>query len=335
MKEKAIECISELIYQTTSNQEAYDNRIKGFIAEALASDEIVKAKGYLPLKGGWIIPLPATPRFRDTVRILYLTILHQNDFDNNIKHYCAIYNELEKFDYKYLATYTINFNAYKKLDIKFSTIEFPEIKINYYKFNSLSVSFDITDYNDIRNLQKRNPPDWKKQKTHKINKSTKNILNQLSKENLYDILSTRYVFDYLLGNMYFGRGIPSDFDMIVYFPDQQNNYVIYEIKEKDQSKKNGNINNVVGFGMDIERINDYDTFIKWFPQFDFRYLVREINNQKDRKLVGWRSINMKEFIKNSIYDPDGKSGGQGMLPSTLGSNDIKTAICPIDKFKII
>lgn len=123
--------------------------------------------------------------------------------------------------------------------------------------------------------------------------------------------------------------------MIVYFPNLRKKYVVYEIKEKDPSKKNNNKNNVVGFGMDLERIDDYAIFIDWFPSFHFRYLVRQINNQKDRKFVNWRSIGMQKFINLSIFDPKGKSGGQGMLPSALANKHIKTAICPIDEFKTI
>lgn len=87
--------------------------------------------------------------------------------------------------------------------------------------------------------------------------------------------------------------------------------------------------------MDIERINDYNTLIKWFPSFRFRYIVRQIDNQQDRNFVNWRSIDMQDFINIAISDPDGKSGGQGMLPKKEASKHIKTAICLLEKFKII
>lgn len=57
MRHIAINCISELIYQSTWNQKAYDGRLKGFLAESLAPTNLVSAKGYKPLKGGLIFPL--------------------------------------------------------------------------------------------------------------------------------------------------------------------------------------------------------------------------------------------------------------------------------------
>ncbi|WP_424687344.1 MAG: hypothetical protein ACNI3H_04020 [Halarcobacter ebronensis] len=334
MKNKIIDCISELIYQTTSNQQAFDNRLKGFIAEALAPDEVVRANGHIPLKGGWIIPLPSSPRFRDTIKVLYLTILDPVEFRDNESKYCEIYNKLEKFEYKFLATYALNWDKEMDLDDKFSKMKFPEIDITYYKFHSEEKSFVESNYDSIQSLQKRTPPTWKKPKTFNINRTSNQILNKLSDNSLSDILCERYIFDYKLGNMFFGRGVPADFDLIVYFP-KYDKYVIYEIKEKDKSKKNNNKNNVVGFGMDIDRIDDYATFIEWFPSFDFRYLVREINDQTKRDFIAWHSIKMSDFIQKSIFDPEGKSGGQGMLPSTVCPEHIKTAICSFESFKKI
>lgn len=335
MKEKAIDCISELIYQSTWKQTAYDNRLKGFIAEALAPSELVETKGYKSFKGGWILPLQAKSRFRDTEKTLYLTILDKGDYIENWQKYSEIYRELNKFEYKYLAVYEIDFEDTMKLSEQFSALEFPKINIEYFKYVTDSKSFVNANYDEIRKLNRKEPLNWQKPNTKGIDRSYKKVLEKLSRKNIYEILADRYIFDYLFGHLFFNKGIPADFDMIVNFPDREKKYVIYEIKEKDPSKKNTNTKNVVGFGMDIDRINDYKTFIEWFPAFDFRYLVREIDNQKNRNFVNWRSIDMKKFIDIATFDPEGKSGGKGMLPGAVGSSYVPTSICPLKEFKII
>lgn len=334
MRDIAINCISELIYQSTWNQSGYDNRIKGFLAESLATQDLVVKYKCKYFKGGWILPIPKD-RFRNADNVLYITTLANNDFLSNKQHYCEIYKQLEKFSHKYLAVSQINFQNEIQLSDQFSTKVFPKIDIDYFRYDLKSNTFVNTSYDEVRNLSPIIYDKRKQPNTHDIDRSYNRIFEKLTDESLYDILVNRYVFDYLFGPLFFKRGIPADFDMIVYFPKFEQKYIIYEIKEKDPSKKNSNQNNVVGFGMDLERINDYATFINWFPTFQFRYLVRQIDNQKDRNFVAWRSIEMQKFIDTAKSDPDGKSGGQGMLPSHLVDGHISTAICPISKFKII
>lgn len=336
MKELIIDCIAELIYQSTWSQSGYDNRLKGFLAESLAPSEIVSRKGYKALQGGWIIPLNYGKRFRDTKNILYLTVINKQEFLHDEKHYCEIYNKLEKFSDKYIAIYQIDFEKEMELCPQFSTMKFPNIEIEYFKYNTNNNEFIPSNYEEIRSLSYKKLDQNKKPNTDERDRDYNQVLEQISEDSLYDILANRYIFDYLFGFLFFNRGIPSDFDMIVNFPHpEKKQYIIYEIKEKDPSKKNKNKNNVVGFGMDIERINDYNTLIKWFPSFRFRYIVRQIDNQQDRNFVNWRSIDMQDFINIAISDPDGESGGQGMLPKKEASKHVKTAICLLEKFKII
>jgi hypothetical protein len=98
----------------------------------------------------------------------------------------------------------------------------------------------------------------------------------------------RLLFDGFIG---YGKthGIPADIDLIM---DSKNLHEILflEIKEKDLSKRAPK-----GFGMDVDRIKSIRT-LSLMTGTQVYYIVRQVNNQKERLFIKWRYINMFNFV---------------------------------------
>lgn len=137
---------------------------------------------------------------------------------------------------------------------------------------------------------------------------------------LLDLYVQRLFFDGFIG---FGRlkGMPSDIDFIVK-NNLKNMYTFIEVKEKNLSK-NG------CFGMDVARIKDILS-ISDTLKVNYLYVVKMIDNQKDRRFVNWMYIGIQDFIANS--NKGIVEGGTGMK-SQHSSNP--TILCDFEHFKLL
>lgn len=320
---KIKELIGEFIFQTTSNAEAIRTRMVGFPAEYLAETEVSIPLKQQVLNGGFIIPLGKGNRYHNTNNNIYLTILSEEEYNSRINTYIDLYKQLGFFKHRLIVTYKINENNWNPLT-QFTDLEYPEISTSYQEFvNNCFVPISV---NSIRSLSPNQytPKYLKKNQYEDMNKLL-SPLNLLNSQQLENILINRYIFDYELGYLFLNRGIACDFDMINKYKDI---YCIFEIKEKYPSYNNG-------FGMDKKRIDDYEKFMITFPSFQFRYLVRHIQDKTNRIFIGWKSINMKMFIDISREINTEKLGGTGMTPNHHKKSNYTTLECPLNKFKVI
>lgn len=161
-----------------------------------------------------------------------------------------------------------------------------------------------------------------------ISDSMKNhFISKLMQYDHQDILNTyltRFILDGIFTrtdlNRKVQRGAPLDVDGFVF--GTNNKWNILEIKEKNLSAKGC-------FGMDVRRINSLQKLAKEFSTKSF-YIVRKINDQKNRDFVEWRIISMDKFEK--FAKKNTVEGGTGMR-RTSSSNPTK--LCEESYFKYL
>ena len=147
----------------------------------------------------------------------------------------------------------------------------------------------------------------------------KGILNTFDDADLADLYAERLIFDGLLG---FGvcKGIPTDIDCIILANDGK--IFLIEVKEKDLSKWPP-----IGFGMDIRRRDDLLT-LQQKTGYPVWYIVREVNNQRERHFVQWRVIKLDNYAQATTGLSE-IEGGSGMRHF---SSSNPTSVCPVKHF---
>lgn len=287
-------------------------------------NELFKTKKDRELyEGGMIISTneAAASSLDDAV---YINIVDKTKYNDN---YIGIFRLLSTLEFKsmYLIVYDtddlINTDVmiYEDETIAF---DIPKMDVKLYDLNTHSFS-EVTEgigtiTNEFKNQPKRN------KNTHPISGNTKvwliDELSAFDENELYHLFMTRLILDGYIGFSKV-KGKPSDIDLIT---KRNGHYSLIEVKEKDVAKKKK------GFGLDTPRIKDFDRILKatGLPYF---LIVREVDNQTDRNFLGWKYINITDFIED-VKDEAEVEGGTGMR-SEYSSNP--TLICSYEKFQDI
>ncbi|MFV8324924.1 hypothetical protein [Flavobacterium sp. ZS1P14] len=321
-KNNILEALHILVSNNVIGDKQLLSRYKGFRAELFLEDYLLsKFPQYKQLEGGMIISKDSETTSLDNS--LYLTVIPEEDFNDDYK---KIYNRFSKIGFQkmYLATYSdSDWNKVPIMHFHSETVKLNIPKIEIFEFNIESENFEetsnsvteVTVFFDTEQIRKRN--------SHPINESTKvwftkNMI-QFSKNQLLKIYMNRLFLDGYIG---FGKkkGKPSDIDMILKTPEGE--YRLIEVKEKDLPKQAQK-----GFGLDIPRLEDLQR-ISNATKLKYSLVVREINNQEDRNLLGWKYLSIDKFA--SAVDWNAKvKGGTGMRSSNSYN---PTLICPYDLF---
>lgn len=316
-----LECLHQLIANNVIGDKQYDSRYKGFRGE-MSFYERCRSNGTLLYSGGYL--LPTTAGAETTQRPIYFTVT--SDPPDEV--YKKIYSSIGRLECTalYFIQYdnTADPSSWPMVDIMGNGIPLPLPEMKTWLFDVKSSEFKlsvITEFIDqylptSRPNKTRYPIEARMMQGHISN------LIEFHPDDLLSLYVQRLVFDGMIG---FGRvrGIPSDIDGIVC--KNNNPEYLLEIKEKDLSKREPR-----GFGMDLHRIESLRK-ISMLTGLPYYYVVRQVDNQTDRKFLQWLCIEMGKFVdcvKN--YDPI--EGGTGMR-SEYSNNP--TRVCPQEKFKII
>lgn len=319
MKKNIIKYIFKLLesnlYATDSNiyNRAFRNRIIGYRSELEFKDKF-KTKTVL-LDGGYILPTKNKANTLDEP--IYFTIT-SNEIDDS---YLELYKLLSKDIFKWL--FFIQFDNYEVKNWKSSLIEnqkFPLPSLKIYKFIDGQLKMISSEINSFTSLYNDKTP---AKVDFKIEQETLNecyeMLEIFDVKSLTDIYVERLIFDGFLGFSKY-RGIASDIDSI---SKKDGLFNFFEVKEKDLSKRNP------GFGIDTRRIESIKK-LKSTYSVNYYYVVKQVNNQKDRQLKAWYYIEIDDFIKYTLRNNE-IEGGAGM--SNLGNNP--TLVCELKYFKKI
>ncbi|OYQ79325.1 hypothetical protein B9T11_08805 [Wohlfahrtiimonas chitiniclastica] len=317
-KEELLTIFHQILSNNVLGDKQYDSRYKGFVGE-LAFQEWSKNK--LESKfysGGYFMPIEVG--VRSIINPVYFTVSSEKPHEYN-----DIYTLLSQLPCREM--YFIQWDKkipflewQESADLLLNNvIKIPQFTV--FKFDDITKNFIVSNFDiflknfAIKTKRTRSFPIPENMKKDWLIK-----LSNFSYELLLDLYVDRLIFDAFIGYSR-SHGIPSDIDSIVYST-KQNKYSLLEIKEKDLSKRAPQ-----GFGMDVERINDLEMLSNQ-TTMSIYYVVRQIDNQKNRNFLAWKSINLKNFINNL---PDKTiQGGSGM---GFQNAQYPTKVCPIEYFK--
>jgi hypothetical protein len=290
-------------------EKAYRNRIIGFRSELDFFSDFSDRELF---EGGYILP---TKKGSETLdKPIYFTTSSRNESE-----FLEIYNVLSKSIFSklfYIKFLDYDFKNWEKESLK--GVEYPIPKFNVYEF--VDSKFNLVS-NSVLTLSNHYEDKVSTSVNYKISQDVENecflMMEKYSLENLINIYVDRLVFDGFIGFTKV-RGIASDIDAIV---KNNNIYIFCEIKEKDLSKKYP-----IGFGMDTRRVNNIVDIKKTY-NCDYFYIVKQVDNQEERKFLKWHYIEINNFVKETQNNEE-IEGGAGM--SNIGKN--LTLVCELKHF---
>lgn len=324
-KEEIIKNIHTLVSNNVIGDKQLFSRYKGFRTELLfelfCEEKYSKSK---LLKGGIIISKDNSVSSLNNS--IYFTVCTQKE---QIHSYKAIYSKLSKL--KFIEMYLIfyddkNWKDKPVMIFPNETIKLPVPEFNILEFNAKENVFIekgnnetiITDHFDNVKLRNKNSlPIKEKTKEWLLD----NLIHFESKDVL-DIYMNRLFFDGYIGFSK-NKGKSSDIDLIA--KKSNGDLKLIEIKEKDLPKSNDK-----GFGLDVPRLKDF-ILIQEKSDLEYHLIVREINNQKERKLLNWMHVSITNF-QNNVKDKKEVMGGTGMRSKNSKN---PTKICDYDMFNNI
>lgn len=321
-KNEIIENIHTLVSNNVIGDKQAMSRYKGFRGELFLESYL---EGKYPsrkyFEGGMIISSNSSESSLDNS--MYISVLNKNEYTSD---YVQIFAYLSAIGFEEMILILYD---EQKLEMKpvmvfdSSSISLPVPEMTIYHFSPIDKKFNraledisgVLNFFDSKAVRSRNK--------HEISTQTfdwlQNNLSEFSQSKLLKIYMNRLILDGFIG---FGKkkGKPSDIDMIVKKPSGK--FSLIEVKEKDLPKKNKK-----GFGLDVPRLDDIMRISRQ-TGLDYFLIVREINNQTDRELLGYKFISIKDF-ETDVQKSETVTGGTGMRSeSTIN----KTLICSYHLF---
>lgn len=327
-KELILESLHLLLSHNVIGDKQYRNRYNGFTAEL---DFMRWYREHRPtdklVAGGMFVPtVPGSDPFNSSV---YLTVSTDSP-ERYIELYrlgsplassglfFISYNEAIPVDQWSMQSVFLS----RKLSGIREEIVLPVPNYSAYKFTLEPGLFHKTSLDELQDSfaliktelpEKKIPEDLKR---HFIEKFT-----QFELADLIELYVNRLFFDGYI-SLLRERGSPLDVDAFA-SARGGSGMTLLEIKEKDVSKREPR-----GFGMDVRRIDSLTLMERTFKS-PAVYVVRHINNQKERVFKEWVYIRMAEFRKkvegNAVIQ-----GGHGMR----ATNSVNpTLVCDYRYFK--
>ncbi|HCA5183916.1 TPA: hypothetical protein MW242_003563 [Acinetobacter baumannii] len=308
-----------LIANNVITENAYTSRYKGFVAELDFLPWMRKNRPAVPLfTGGYF--LPAVKKADSLQFPVYFTICNSSPDE-----YIEIYKKIALVPCKsmYFIQWdeSIPVNEWPQIDVMNVQYPVPVPPLVCYEFSVQDNTFKQVQFSTFtNNFISQTPSRSANAITSQAFHAAINMLLPFEYNDILSLYVQRLIFDGYIGYAKV-KGTPSDIDSII-FSESLKKYSLIEIKDKDLSKRPPQ-----GFGMDLRRIDALLRLseITGWPTY---YLVRHINNQHERKFLGWKMISMEKF--NSKLASPVIQGGSGMASP---DGQYPTRICPVKEFK--
>ena len=296
-----------------SNNDYFKRRVLGFKAE-IEFEEELKKSDFSFLKGG-ILLSPRLDGSKDMKnKFAYITIdsLPQNQ-------YVGIYSGISKWD-------EIEILYYAKINLEDWREENYEVKENkggklvnkkilvpsfkLFKFDRNSNSFKESFENNFSDILKiGNKRTKKSSKFHLRKREHFDYFKSYDLETLKKIYAERYFLDKKKNE----DVIVNTIDLDGFITKKEKTFIV-EIKEKTPIKPE-NIKSISNkqfwsYGWDTRRILWYSEVQKK-TGFEIFYIVRQIENRKDRKFVQWDGISLNDYLKGISWSNSTGGGGGG------------------------
>ncbi|MFS4469816.1 hypothetical protein [Chryseobacterium sp. T20] len=322
-KTELITNIHKLVSNNVIGDKQAMSRYKGFRGELFLE---IYMKGKYPLRkyfeGGMIISRNSKETSLDNA--MYISVINKNEYTTD---YIEIFTCLSAMGFEKMILVLCDEENWEMkpvmlFDSDSVTLPVPDMEIYEFlagdnKFINTTSNIDtVLNFFESYPVRSRNSFEIAEQTFHWLREN----LSQFSESQLLKIYINRLFLDGFIG---FGKkkGKPSDIDMII--KNQAGKLSLIEIKEKDLPKKNKK-----GFGLDVPRLKDMLS-ISEETGLDYFLFIREINNQTDRKLLGYKFISIKDFASD-VSDSETVIGGTGMRSEST-VND--TLICSYHLFR--
>lgn len=298
-----VDNLYKILTSSIANTRFFNARSKGFRAE-LEYITKIKGEGVRFLDAGQFVVSNKDRNESPENCLFYMTVT-----DDDKERYLEFYGMLSKMpEIRKLFFIEVDVNAWDKKEITVkddanrerisASILKPSLKV--YRFDDgrwIASSFD-----EIKGL-------IVKSNGERIAKNKENLLSYLlnySIDELISVYCNRYVLDVELGG--YNKGM-MDFDLIVI---EDGNYIAIETKEKDPIGKRDfpTDEKQWAFGWDSRRIGWY-MHLKMEIGLDTRYVIREVNNQTERRFLKWKKIDMDRFRLCASWLAERAGGGGG------------------------
>ncbi|MER2997385.1 hypothetical protein [Pontibacter populi] len=297
---------------------ALEKRLLGFRAELDIKQVLQKDKDRQLLDGGFMLPTKTD------------SLPHQNSVYFTVSSdapdkYIPVYENLSKLDFlqMFFVTYSLSLETWSLSDelIKGESLLVPNTECLSFIDGSFT-KLQFTTQRELMRSFTRRRDIYKAEysiesKKQEINKAQE-LLKQYSITELQSLVAERYIYDGIIGGKVY-KGMPADIDLITFRFDRYN---FIEVKEKDLSKREP-----IGFGMDVHRLSNMLTMEK-VTQIPYFYIVKHVNNQRERIYQGWKYVRLKGFEK-AVEGYGTINGGMGM---STKSSEHPTLVAPKEKF---
>ncbi len=321
LKETILRNLDLLLSCNVIGEVQYKNRYNGFNGELAFYEDIVRRKGLTTRPGGVFIPLTSSSdSFYNSV---YITLSTNVNDEFLYQHLCSVADLASKGAFVFSYNKTEAFEEWASLRADIEGKEFVDLPVpqslRVFKFENgalaLSSFQQFLNCTGFKFSLKKPRPIPASLKEHYLNK-----LVDFKLADLIELYLSRVILDGFC-SLRNKRGAPLDIDLFVY-SERLKRWTLVEVKEKDQSK-NG------CFGMDTRRIISLAKLSNAFS-LPVYYVIREINNQHERRLKAWRVINFDKFIER--IGAKTVLGGTGMMPTEA---EVPTKLCPEHFFKVL
>jgi hypothetical protein len=324
--ENVLNELHDLLVHNVIGDKQYNSRYNGFIAELDFQSWYEKNRVRSLIDGGMFIP---TEKSNNP----FLSAIYITSSDKPTDGYIEIYSKacvitpnlaglfFIKYEPEFYETWnkSVLFHVWSNGVLAEKSFSIPPFEV--YEFEPSSKSFNICTMTNILKYFTKSKEHLREATVPNEMKDT--FISKLSKfkfEHILKLYLDRLFFDGYL-NLTYTRGAPLDIDAFVY--GKKGELCLLEIKEKDISKKEPQ-----GFGMDLRRIESLNELTQLFKSRTC-YVVRHINDQKERKFVDWRLIDFKDFKKHIENSPI-ITGGTGMRSKNSYN---PTQVCAFENFK--
>jgi len=304
-KNTIINDLYNILTSSIANKRFFKNRSKGFKAE-LEYNKKLNDDGTKFLDGGQFLFSRKNIDTSPENLVTYVTV-SSDDKDRYVGFYELIekLHEVEKLFFVEIEKES-NWST-KQILVKNTTnrknINSDILKPGFKIFKFENRSWVESDFDEIKDTLVR------KTGTKGVCANKENLLSYMSNYSLEELITVycnRYFLDIELGR--FKKGM-MDFDHILVEDDK---FIAIETKEKDpiKDKKKPLDKKQWAFGWDSRRIGWYMHLNKALD-LDTRYVIREVNNQTERKFLKWKLIELEKFRRCASWLAERSGGGGG------------------------
>ncbi len=309
--------LSDALRLNIIHDNAYKTRMNGFASETFFS-RYLSDRQITSYQGGYLVPV--SKHASALKNFVYFTCIRTTD---TVADYQPIYEAL--LPLRHVALFLIVYESGRfagEAAISIGHLSFPLPQWQVYRYRNGTFISEAGGIDALLNLFDNScrPPVYHPV-SQRLVEAVRKDLAFLSADELFARYVDRLLFDVLIGRQKI-KGVPTDIDCIVRQPGT-GQLVLIEIKEKDPAKT------IPGFGLDEHRMRAMKQ-ISDCTGLRYSLVVRHINNQYERRFIGWKRIEINAFLQHRSLTPI--EGGKGMR-SWNSRNP--TYICPVGYFKEI